>query len=97
MSNFIEEFYFGNLEPQECKTHVTTQLKGKLSKLTEIEERLRSTLSDESEDLLDYYCKAYNEFLCVSCSDSFENVFRLGARFTYDTFVGDKFSVICIT
>lgn len=89
MSNFIEDFYFGNLEPQECKTHITAQLKGKLSKLTEIEERLRSTLSDELNELLDDYCEVYNEFLCISCSDSFISGFRFGARFAYDTFVED--------
>lgn len=89
MSKFIEDFYYGNLEPQECKTPVTAQLKGKLSKLTEIEERLRSTLSDESKELLDDYCEVYNEFLCISCSDGFISGFRLGARFAYDTFVDD--------
>ena len=27
MSNFIEDFYYGNIEPQECTTNLTAKVK----------------------------------------------------------------------
>ena len=33
MSDFIEEFYYGNIEPQECTTNLTSKVKKTLSEL----------------------------------------------------------------
>ena len=33
MSDFIEEFYYGNIEPQECTTNLTAKVKKSLSEL----------------------------------------------------------------
>ena len=41
MSDFIEEFYFGNIEPQEICTEHSLELKKKLDLLTETEEQLK--------------------------------------------------------
>lgn len=40
MSNIIEVFYYGNLEPQEINSELTPKLKKKLSNLAEKEEQL---------------------------------------------------------
>ena len=40
MSGFIEEFYYGNIEPQACCSELNTELKKLLSALTEKEELL---------------------------------------------------------
>lgn len=87
MSGFIEEFYYGNIEPQACSSELNTELKRMLSTLTEKEELLTATLNGEEKDLFSKYVNAYNEFLAFSIADSFISGFRLGARFTYDTFV----------
>lgn len=89
MSGFIEDFYYGNIEPQECCTELKNELKKKLSVLTEKEEELNSKLSGEEKDLFVNYTSIYNDFLTVSIADSFISGFRLGAKFTYDTFVTD--------
>ena len=34
MSGFIEEFYYGNIEPQECCSELKDELKKKLGILT---------------------------------------------------------------
>ena len=53
MSGFIENFYYGNIEPQECCPELKSELKKKLSILTEKEEELNSKLtSDEEAGLL---------------------------------------------
>lgn len=87
MSGFIEEFYYGNIEPQACNSELNKELKKLLSTLTEKEELLTSTLNGEEKDLFSEYVNAYNEFVSLSIVDGFISGFRLGARFTYDTFV----------
>ena len=87
MSGFIEEFYYGNIEPQACNSELNTELKRMLSTLTEKEELLSAKLNGEEKDLFSEYVNAYNEFLAFSIADGFISGFRLGARFTYDTFV----------
>ncbi len=89
MSGFIEDFYYGNIEPQECCLELKNELKKKLSVLTKKEEEINSKLSGEEKDLFVNYTSKYNDFLTVSIADSFISGFRLGAKFTYDTFVTD--------
>ena len=87
MSNVIEELYYGNLEPQELTTEITPKLKKKLSQLVKKEEELSAILPQKEKELLSKYVSAYNEFSSISNSDRFISGFRLGAKFTYDTFV----------
>ena len=87
MSDFIEDFYYGNIEPQECRTELKTELKKKLTTLAQTEEQITSKLTDEEKELFINYASQSCEFLCVSNADSFIAGFRLGARFTYDTFI----------
>ncbi len=85
-SGFIEEFYYGNIEPQVYSSELNKELK-MLSVLTEKEELLTARLNGEEKDLFSKYVNAYKEFLAFSIADGFISGFRLGARFVYDTFV----------
>lgn len=87
MLGFIEEFYYGNIEPQACNSELNKELKRLLNTLTEKEEQLTAKLNGEEKDLFSEYVNAYNEFLAFSIADGFISGFRLGARFTYDAFV----------
>ena len=87
MSTFIEEFYYGNIEPQEVNSELTPKLKKKLSNLAEKEEQLTARLTGEDKELFQDYVSAYIEFSTISNDDSFISGFRLGARFTYETFL----------
>lgn len=89
MSKFIEDFYYGNIEPQNSSSELKTELKRKLSILTQTEEQLTAKLTEEEKGLFMKYASQSSEFLCVSNTDSFIAGFRLGAKFTYDTFVTD--------
>lgn len=89
MSNIIEELYYGNIEPQELNSELSSKLSKKLNALTEKEEQLTAKLTDEDKKMFIDYVNTYNEFLSLSNSDSFISGFRLGAKFTYDTFVTD--------
>ena len=87
MSNIIEEFYYGNIEPQELSTEITPKLKKKLIALVNKEEELTAMLSEKEKELFTNYVLAYNEFSSIGNSDSFISGFRLGARFIYDIFI----------
>ena len=87
MSSIIEEFYYGNIEPQELSTEITPKLKKKLSSLVKKEEELTAMLPEKEKELFTNYVLAYNEFSSIGNSDGFISGFRLGARFTYDTFI----------
>lgn len=87
MSNIIEELYYGNIEPQALSSELSVELNKKLNTLTEKEEELTAKLTDRDKKLFIDYVNTYNEFLSASNADSFITGFRLGARYTYDTFV----------
>ena len=87
MYNIIEEFYYGNIEPQELTTEITPKLKKKLSALVKKEEELTAMLPEKERELFVNYVNAHNEFSSLSNSDSFISGFRLGARFAYDAFI----------
>ena len=90
MANIIEEFYYGNIEPQEVNSELTSKLKKKLSKLAEKEEQLTARLNGEDKELFQNYVSSYIEFSTTSNADSFISGFRLGAKFTYDTFIKNQ-------
>ncbi len=90
MSSIIEEFYYGNIEPQELTTEISPKLKKKLSSLAKKEEELTVMLPEKERELFVNYVNAHNEFSSISNSDSFISGFRLGAKFTYDTFVENR-------
>ncbi len=87
MANIIEDFYYGNIEPQEVNSELTPKLKKKLSSLAEKEEQLTERLTGKDKELFQNYVSAYIEFSTSSNADSFILGFRIGARFTYDTFI----------
>lgn len=65
MSRFIEELYYGNIEPQEYSSELSEKLKKKLSLFARKEELLISRLSDE-EGLFLQYASEYNGFLTAA-------------------------------
>lgn len=87
MSDFIESFYYGNIEPQALSTELTPKLRRKLNELVKKEEDLASRLPEGERELFAKYTNAYNEFSSLSICDSFISGFRLGAKFAYNTFV----------
>ncbi|MGN0486960.1 MAG: DUF6809 family protein [Acutalibacteraceae bacterium] len=67
-------------------SELTSIIKKKLNKLSEIEENQTARLNGEDKKLFQRYVSAYSEFSTTSNADSFISGFRLGARFTYETF-----------
>lgn len=86
MDNFIEQLYYGNINPQaRCcpKGSEALEIERRVSTLEEV---VRNHLSDFDNHILDDFCKAQLDLLCISNLDAFMNGFRLGARMAVDTF-----------
>lgn len=87
MSNFIEELYYGNIDPQARSTKQNKTVSKQMEILMTNETFLTETLTDECKKKFLDYVDAWGVVNCESNLDSFITGFRLGANFTYDTFV----------
>ena len=90
MNSFIADFYYGNIEPQERSTRMNKSAQKQLEIMVNSEEILSKTLSEELKKLFITYVDAWHEVNSESNLDSFIMGFRLGAAFTYDTFVSTE-------
>ena len=89
MKNFIEELFYGNIDPQARGYTQDSNIKKVSDKINDIEEQLTNKLNKEEKTLFIDFVNAHSELSAESSLDSFIVGFRLGARFVYDTFVND--------
>ena len=89
MANFIEEFYYGNLAPQARSTKQNKTVQKQMEILMLNEDFLTEHLSGESKKKFLDFVNAWGVVNGESNLDSFIMGFRLGANFTYDTFVSE--------
>lgn len=90
MANFIEEFYYGNINPQARSCEASDFLKKELALLDQNEAVLTKKLTGEENRLFLAYANSHSVVNGESCLDSSIMGFRLGARFAYDTFCSDN-------
>ena len=89
MANFIQEFFYGNIEPQARGIRDGGEAKRQSEVLSRCETELLEKLTGGDLKLFQEYMKAQAGVLELTDLDSFIAGFRLGARFCYDTFVSD--------
>lgn len=90
MANFIEELYYGNIDPQAHGYRPKSPVKNVSGSLNTLEEKLTEQLDGENKELFLCFCNAYAEFMGECELDTFITGFRLGARFVMDTFLSDE-------
>ena len=90
MTNFIEEFYYGNIDPQARSFEQNKKVQHDMQTLTESEDFLTDKLSGEEKKRFIQYVDAWASVDGESTLDSFIIGFRLGAQFTFDTFATTK-------
>ena len=90
MTNFIEEFYYGNLDPQARSTKQNRTVQKQMEVLMLNEDFLTEHLSGKCKKKFLDFCNAWGVVNGESNLDSFIMGFRLGAKFTYDTFVNEN-------
>ena len=87
MKNFIEEFYYGNIEPQARSTKQNKAVQKQMEILMTNENFLTTVLSDENKKRFLDYVNAWGIVNGESNLDSFIMGFRLGAKLMLDTFI----------
>ena len=90
MGKFIEELYYGNLDPQARSTKQNKTVQKQMEVLMFNEDYLTENLSGESKKKFLDFVNAWGVINGEFNLDSFVIGFRLGANFTYDTFVSTK-------
>ncbi len=87
MGKFIEEFFYGNIDPQARSTKQNKAVHKQREVLMLNEEFLTEALSGENKKKFLDFVNAWGVVNGESNLDSFIMGFRLGTNFTYDTFV----------
>lgn len=90
MARFIEEFYYGNIDPQARSTKQNKTVQKQMEILMKNEELLTNALTDESKKWFLDFTNAWSIVNGESNLDSFIMGFRLGANFTYDAFISTE-------
>lgn len=90
MARFIEEFYYGNIDPQARSTKQNKTVQKEMAVLTKTEELLTNALTDELKKWFLDFANAWSVVNGESNLDSFIMGFRLGANFAYDAFISTE-------
>ena len=87
---FLEQFFFGNVDPQsrEC-LHPKTMRKAQQT-LSRLEQTLMDQLPTPQRELFAQYTDAWGNLNVQSDLDSFVCGFRMGAQMVLDTFKPDQ-------
>lgn len=86
MRSFIEDLYYGNIDPQARSFTQNKAVQKNMQILSDCEEYLRSVLDGESLKGFESLINAVSEVSNASNLDSFITGFRLGANFALDAF-----------
>ncbi len=87
MKNFIRELFFDNIKPQENSYRSNSKLRKSMDIVVEKEEQLNKRLTGEEKQLFTDYIDAWSAVSAIFEEENFVRGFRLGAKFTYDTFI----------
>ena len=87
MTNFIEELYYGNIDPQDSGFEQDESVQRELRTISENEDWLTEHLAGEEKKRFLDFADAWSAFNGDSATDDFIIGFQFGARFVLDTFV----------
>ena len=84
MKSFIEELYYGNIDPQNSGFEDDESVRRELQTISENEDYLADTLTGEEKKRFLDFADAWSAFNGDATLDGFITGFRLGARFVLD-------------
>ena len=87
MKSFIEELYYGNIDPQNSGFEDDESVQRTLRTISENEDWLTEHLTGEEKKRFLDFADAWSAYNGDATLDGFITGFRLGARFVLDTFV----------
>lgn len=77
---FLEEFWYGNIEPAEYDATACKEYKEALQRIVRIEEKLLAAMTDAQKELFSRYTDSTMEFRAMAECLLFQSSFKLGAR-----------------
>ena len=87
MKSFIEELYYGNIDPQNSGFEDDAGVQRTLRTISENEDWLTEHLTGEEKKRFLDFADAWSAYNGDAALDGFITGFRLGARFVLDTFI----------
>ena len=87
MKSFVEELYYGNIDPQISGFEDDEGVQRELRTISENEDWLTEHLAGEEKKRFLDFADAWSAYNGDATLDGFITGFRLGARFVLDTFV----------
>lgn len=87
MKSFIEELYYGNIDPQNSGFEDEADVQHELQTISENEDWLTERLTGEEKKRFLDFADAWSAYNGDATLDGFITGFRLGARFVMDTFL----------
>lgn len=87
----LEEFWYGNINPQEQSTEGNREIKNLLNLMGKNRDNLSATLTEEQKETLAKYDDCVNEMYGIIEREIFAYGFRLGGRFMLETLTGLNF------
>ncbi|MBO5495338.1 MAG: hypothetical protein J5964_06445 [Eubacterium sp.] len=85
--DILEEFWYGNITPTEySRIENNANYKEALELVNQNQERLKATLTDEQNELLEKLLTTSEEFANLIELDCFKVGFKLGVRFIIEAY-----------
>ena len=80
MGNILEEFWYGNINPQEQSKESSQAIKELLKLMSRNRDRLHESMTAEQRETLEKYDDCVNEMYSLIELKIFSYAFRLGGR-----------------
>lgn len=80
MGNILEEFWYGNINPQEQSKESSRAVKKLLKLMDRNRDQLQDSMTVEQRETLEKYDDCVNEIHCIMELEIFSYAFRLGGR-----------------
>lgn len=90
MASFIEELYYGNINPNAKQFNLSSQYAKAMKIFCKNENRLMKKLSGRNLDLFNALVNASDEITAISDVEHFKLGFRLGVQMICDSLVFDE-------
>lgn len=85
MDNILEEFWYGNINPQEQSKENSRAIKELLKLMGRNRDRLHDSMTAEQREVLEKYDDCVNEMHSIIELEIFSYAFRLGGKFMLAT------------
>ncbi len=88
--NFIEELYYGNIQPNQKLYNRNSQYAKDIKRFCNCENKLNELLEGKELDIFNNLVNTHDEITAAVSLENFKLGFRLGVQMIFDSLVFDK-------